>query len=74
MPIWLIEAFVLLFSKEKRIGDYVAKTKVASKEQADKVNFDIKALVAIAVCFCISLLVSYLVYKLFFSSPLIQLL
>lgn len=66
--LWIIEIFVLFISKEKRIGDYVAKTKVVSNSKVEKIKLDKNALLTILLCFCIIFLFMFLVFNIFNSS------
>ena len=66
--LWIIEILVLFISKEKRIGDYVAKTKVVSNSKVEKIKLDKNALLTILLCFCIIFLFMFFVFKIFSSS------
>ncbi len=66
--LWIIEIFVLFISKEKRIGDYVAKTKVVSSSKVEKIKFDKDTLLTVLLCFCIIFLFMFLVFNIFNSS------
>lgn len=66
--LWIIEILVLFISKEKRIGDYVAKTKVVSNSKVEKIKLDKNALLTILLCFCIIFLFMFLVFNIFNSS------
>ena len=66
--LWIIEILVLFISKEKRIGDYVAKTEVVSNSKVEKIKLDKNALLTILLCFCIIFLFMFFVFKIFSSS------
>lgn len=66
--LWIIEILVLFISKEKRIGDYVAKTKVVSNSKVEKIKLDKNALLTVLLCFCIIFLFMFFVFKIFSSS------
>lgn len=66
--LWIIEILVLFISKEKRIGDYVAKTKVVSNSKVEKIKLDKNALLTVLLCFCIIFLFMFLVFNIFNSS------
>lgn len=66
--LWIIEILVLFISKEKRIGDYVAKTKVVSNSKVEKIKIDKNTLLTVLLCFCIIFLFMFLVFNIFSSS------
>lgn len=66
--LWIIEILVLFISKEKRIGDYVAKTKVVSNSKVEKIKLDKNTLLTVLLCFCIIFLFMFFVFKIFSSS------
>ncbi len=66
--LWIIEILVLFISKEKRIGDYVAKTKVVSNSKVEKIKLDKNTLLTVLLCFCIIFLFIFLVFNIFSSS------
>lgn len=65
---WIIEIFVLFISKKKRIGDYVAKTKVVSSSKDEEIQLDKKTLIAVLLCFCAVFLFMFFVLNIFHSS------
>jgi uncharacterized RDD family membrane protein YckC len=67
---WIVEVVVLFVSKNKRIGDYVAKTKVINNNKAEKIRLDKNTLIAILICFCVIFLLLFFVFNLFCSSTL----
>jgi uncharacterized RDD family membrane protein YckC len=67
---WIVDFFVLYFSKYKRIGDYVAKTKVICNNETEKVKFDNSILFALLFCFCACLLFLSFIFKISRSSTL----
>lgn len=74
LPLWYIEILILMISKEKRIGDYVAKTKVISNDASvGKIQLDKNTLFAILLCFIVILLLSFVLFRLI-DSPMLQLL
>jgi Predicted membrane protein/domain len=62
---WIVEVFVLFISKDKRIGDYVAKTKVITKNKAEKIRFDKSNLISVLLCLCVIFILLFLVFNLF---------
>lgn len=67
---WIVEVLVLLISREKRLGDFVAKTKVISNCNLEKVQIDKKILFTFLLCFCVIFVFLFLVYNFFRSSTL----
>ena len=70
---WIVEVIVLFISKDKRIGDYVAKTKVIECNKIEKFQLDKNTLCAILLCFCITFALIFLMFSLI-HSPMAQLL
>lgn len=50
---WIVEVFVLFVSKDMRIGDYIAKTKVISNEKLIRVQLNKTIILTILLCFCV---------------------
>jgi len=74
LPLWYIEILILMISKEKRIGDYVARTKVISNDASvGKMQLDKNTLFAILLCFIAILLLLFVLFRLI-DSPMLQLL
>ena len=65
---WIVEVFILFISKNKRIGDYVARTKVITKNKTEKAPFDKGTLIAVLFCLCIVFILLFLVFNLFQST------
>ena len=72
-PIWEVEIFVFLITREKRIGDYVAKTKVVKIENTRFLKIDIKSVISVLVCFSILFLLLYFILN-HYDSPTYRLL
>lgn len=74
LPLWCIEILILMISKKKRIGDYIAKTKVISNHASvGKIQLDRNTLFVILLCFIVIFLLMFILFNLI-DSPILQLL
>lgn len=65
---WIVEFFVLLISKNKRIGDYVTKTKIVKNDNTENIRIDKSTVIIVLICFCVIFLLLFFVFNLFHSS------
>lgn len=65
---WIVEFFVLLISKNKRIGDYVTKTKIVKNDNTENIRIDKSTVITVLICFCVIFLLLFFVFNLFHSS------
>lgn len=70
---WMIEVFVLFISREKRLGDYVVKTRVICNNKVEKVQLNKNILYTGLFCFSIIFLLLLFVFYLV-HLPIFQLL
>ena len=71
--IWEIEIFVFLITREKGIGDYVAKTKIVRSENTRFLKIKIKSVILVLICFSVLFLLLYLILN-HYDSPTYKLL
>lgn len=70
---WIIEVIVLFISKEKRLGDYVVKTKVIYNNKVEKAQLNKNILYTVLFCFCVIFFFILFVFNLI-HLPIFQLL
>jgi uncharacterized RDD family membrane protein YckC len=59
---WMIDVFVLFISREKRLGDYVVKTRVICNKKVEKVQLNKNILYTALFCFCVIFLLLFVFY------------
>jgi len=70
---WIVEVAVLFISKDKRIGDYIAKTEVINYNKIEKKRFNKNTLYTILICFLIIFALVFMLSNLL-HSPIFKLL
>lgn len=68
LVVWKIEALILIITKEKRLGDMLAKTKVIHQSNRQKIRFDFNLFISLVLCYVVSIII---VPICFFSSTFI---
>ena len=65
--IWEIEILLFLITREKRIGDYVVKTKILRSENTRFLKINIKSVILVLICFSVLFLLLYLIINHYYS-------